>query len=158
MSEHYTLCIMKCLQCVMQTYIYNTTNTNPNHQHAIIKRRVRLRYVHQQWVYVVYPMTQSNKTDAMRSWINTKPKPNPISKSSSCHYIRRWVQLRYVHCQSWSSQTPTQSYCRGWGCWTHFCIIFDRPILLDEPSLQVELDYVCPSVRHHFEDNHYLCS
>ena len=39
---------------------------------------MRLRYVAQQWVYAVYPLTQSNKTDAMRSWINTKPNLNPI--------------------------------------------------------------------------------
>ena len=30
------------------------------------------------WVNAVYPLTQSNKTDAMRSWINTKPNLNPI--------------------------------------------------------------------------------
>ena len=26
------------------------------------------------------------------------------------------------------------------------------------PSLRVELDYVCPSVHHHFEADHYRCS
>ena len=61
MSEHYTLCIMKCLQCIMQN-VYLQYN----------------QYKSQQWVYAVYPLTQSNKTDAMRSWINTKPNPNPI--------------------------------------------------------------------------------
>ena len=125
---------------IMYNEMFTMYNANVYLQYNQYKSKSSARYyqetgVHQQWVFVVYPMTQSNKTDAMRSWINTKPKPNPISKSSSCHYIRRWVQLRYVHCQSWSSQTPTQSYCRGWGCWTHFCIIFTRPILPDEPSL-----------------------